>query len=128
MNDQKVEKPSEVANELKEDVASSSAFHEFSKTSQAAQLSGRYNRVSGFFKRKLGEVTHDLDLEAEGRDQELLGKLHGLVGNVREVRELATKKVLKAREEGELLLKKHGAKFLDHANEILEDIKKTFFP
>jgi uncharacterized protein YjbJ (UPF0337 family) len=112
--------------ELKPEVETSRS-EEFAKTSTAAKMSGSVNETAGFFKRKFGEFTGDADLNEAGRNQQLLGKVHRLVGGLREIQELATEKVLTARKDGEKILRKHGGKLIDQASEFLDDIRKTFF-
>jgi uncharacterized protein YjbJ (UPF0337 family) len=98
----------------------------FSKTSKAAKLSGKIHGTKGFFKQKFGEITDDVDLKENGRNQRLLGKVHGLVGELREIRELATKRTLGFKDDGAKILQKHAGKLIDQATEFLDDIKKTF--
>lgn len=64
-----------------------SKLDEFAKTGIAAKLSGKFHETAGTVKRKIGEVTGNPELVDEGRKQELLGKVHRLVGAVRGVRE-----------------------------------------
>ena len=59
---------------------------EFAKTATAAKLSGTYNKTAGYLKRKIGEIADDPELAKSGRDQQLLGKIHRLVGSVRQAR------------------------------------------
>src|SRR4051812_24101477 len=72
-------------------------MEKFSKTSRAAKMSGTFNEAAGYLKRKLGEGTDDSVLRQEGRNQELVGKVHHLVGEVRQVRELLVQKVEKTK-------------------------------
>ena len=103
-----------------------SAIDEFSETSSAAKLSGKINGTAGFFKQKLGQMTNDSAMEKSGRDQRLLGKVYGLVGDLREIKEVAKKRALGFKSEGTQLLKKHAGKLVDQASEFLNDVKKTF--
>jgi len=98
----------------------------FAKTSKAAKLSGKIHGTAGFFKQKFGEFTDDIDLKENGRNQRLLGKVHVLVGELREIRELATKRTLEYKDDGAKILQKHAGKLIDQATEFLGDIKKTF--
>jgi uncharacterized protein YjbJ (UPF0337 family) len=97
----------------------------FAKTSTAAKLSGRVNSATGFIKNKVGQMTGNIDLKTEGRNQQLLGKIHKLVGSAREARELVLKKALKTRADGAIILRKHSEKLLDQAIELIDDLKKT---
>jgi uncharacterized protein YjbJ (UPF0337 family) len=98
----------------------------FAKTSSAAKLSGKLHGTAGFFKQKIGEMTDDSEMKANGRNQRLLGKVHGLVGDLREIRELATKRMLLFKDDGTKIIQKHSGKLIDQASEFLDDIKKTF--
>ncbi len=100
---------------------------EFAKTATAAKLSGTFNETAGFLKRKFGEFTDDSSLKEEGRDQQLLGKIHHLVGTIRSVRESTVEKISKTRVETQAICRKHGGKLLDVASEFVEDMKKMLF-
>ncbi|MDZ4678093.1 MAG: CsbD family protein [Oligoflexia bacterium] len=97
---------------------------EFSKTAAAAKLSGTYNETAGFFKRKFGNLTDDTQLKEDGRNQQLLGKIHHFVGTIRSVREAAVGKLNTTRIDSQAICRKHGGKFLDLASEFVNDIKK----
>lgn len=101
----------------------SSEKEEFAKTATAAKLSGTYHKTAGFFKRKLGELTGDDDLQVEGRNEQILGKVHRLVGTLRGVKEAAVEKINKTRTEGQVICRKHGGKLLDVASDFVTDIK-----
>lgn len=58
-------------------------IEKFSESATAAEMSGKFNSVSGYLKRKLGKLTDDPALEQAGQKQELVGKIHGLVGSLR---------------------------------------------
>jgi len=103
-----------------------SALERFSETSSAAKLSGKIHETAGFLKQKFGEITNDSDMEESGRSQRLLGKVHGLVGELRELRELTAKFVFGFKSEGTKILRKHTEKLVDQASELLTDIKKSF--
>jgi uncharacterized protein YjbJ (UPF0337 family) len=98
----------------------------FAKTSSAARLSGKILGTAGFFKQKIGKMADDSVMEADGRNQRLLGKVHSLVGDLREIRELATRRMLGFKNDGTKILQKHSGKLIDQASEFLDDIKKTF--
>jgi uncharacterized protein YjbJ (UPF0337 family) len=68
---------------------------EFAKTATAAKISGTYNETAGFVKRKVGELTEDLPLQDAGRKQQLLGKIHHVIGSFRSVKEALKKTFLK---------------------------------
>jgi hypothetical protein len=48
------------------------------------------------------------------------------VGDLRAIRELATKRALGFKNDGTKIIQKHGGKLIDQASEFLDDIKKTF--
>lgn len=98
---------------------------EFAKTATAAKMSGTYNEAAGYFKRKFGEFTGDAILEDSGRDQQLLGKVHRLVGTFRSLRETATSEFKSKRIETQAICRKHGGRILDVVSDFVEDIKKT---
>ncbi len=62
-----------------------------------------------------------------GRDQQILGKVHKLVGTIRGVREAAQSKVASTRQETKEICLKHGGRLLDVANDFISDLKKTLF-
>jgi uncharacterized protein YjbJ (UPF0337 family) len=102
-------------------------MEKFAKSSTGAKLSGTFNQAAGSIKKKLGELTDDPKLKQDGRNQVLLGKVHELVGSLREVRETVLKRVEDTRKEGRKILRKHGGKLLDQAIELVDDVKKTIF-
>jgi uncharacterized protein YjbJ (UPF0337 family) len=102
-------------------------LQKFTKSSAAAKLSGTYNEATGLLKRKLGELNDDSMLRKEGRDQQLLGKVHHLVGNAREIRDLTQQKIETTRDEMKKLMKEHTGKLLDGVSSFLEDVKKRLF-
>jgi uncharacterized protein YjbJ (UPF0337 family) len=102
-------------------------MQEFAKTGKAANASGTYNETAGYFKRKLGEMTDDSKLKEAGRNQQLLGKIHNLVGSLREAREAAVEKFNTTRNESKAICRKHGGKLLDIVSEFVDDMKKTLF-
>jgi uncharacterized protein YjbJ (UPF0337 family) len=107
--------------------ANESSLDRFSKSSLAAKLSGSYNEAAGLLKRKLGEWGDDPELKKEGRDQEFLGKVHSLVGEVREIRELALEKIRSTRRGLIKITRLHGGKFLDGVSSFIDDVKKNLF-
>ncbi len=112
-----------------EDLPVSEPTHleKFAQTSSAAKLSGKVHQTMGFFKRKVGEMTDDSLLKETGENQELLGKVHSMVGTIRELRERAVAKGINVSADGAKILRKHAGKILDQANEFIEDIRDTFF-
>lgn len=104
---------------------SKSRLEEFAKTSRAAKLSGVFHQTTGKIKRKIGEFRDDKELQDEGRNQELLGKVHRLVGNIRAIREGAMATVNAKRKETQAICIKHGGRMLDVAGDFVEDLKKT---
>jgi uncharacterized protein YjbJ (UPF0337 family) len=105
------------------DSEESGRLSEFSKTSTAAKMSGKFHATSGFIKRKVGEFTDDANLKNSGLNQEVLGKVHSFVGLIRETRERANEKISKKRDEGMALLQKHGIKLIDVAHDFVTDVK-----
>lgn len=101
-----------------------SRLEKFVQTSTAAKLSGTFNESAGRLKRKIGEITDDATLKDAGLNQELLGKIHKLVGSVREIRETAQTRFEKTKVEGQKILRKHGARLLDVAIDFVDDVKK----
>lgn len=104
--------------------APASRLSEFAKTGTAAKLSGTFNETAGKLKRKFGEMTNDEALKEAGLNQELLGKIHRLVGTIREIRSGTAQKIETKKVEGQKIIRKHGAKLLDVAYELAEDLKK----
>jgi uncharacterized protein YjbJ (UPF0337 family) len=96
---------------------------EFAKTPIAAKLSGTYHETAGKLKRKFGEITKDPNLKEEGLNQEFLGKVHRLVGSIRTIRVATREKYEFKKVEGKKILRKHGLKLLDVANELADDMK-----
>jgi uncharacterized protein YjbJ (UPF0337 family) len=100
---------------------------EFAKSATAAKLSGTYNEAAGYLKRKFGELTEDSSLQDDGKNQQLLGKIHRLVGSIRSAKEETAERVRTTRIEVQDICLKHGGKVLDVATEFVEDIKKAIF-
>lgn len=109
------------------DVSHESLLEKFAKSSAGAKLSGTFNEATGLLKRKLGEFNDDPDLRKEGRDQQLLGKVHHLVGDIREIRELAKQKVETTCDDLQKMVRLHAGKLLDGVSSFLEDVKKRLF-
>ena len=107
-----------------EPVTPPSYMGEFAKTPIAAKLSGTYNETTGLLKRKFGEFTSDVNLQEEGLSQEILGKVHLLVGSIRTIRIEAQEKLELKKIEAKNLIRKHSLKLLDVATEITDDVKK----
>jgi len=105
----------------------STVTEEFAKTATAAKLSGNYNETAGYFKRNWGKLTGDEALKDDGRNQQILGKVHRLVGSLRTVRETVIIKVKTTRVEGQALCRKHAGRAIDVASDFVDDVKKTFF-
>ena len=100
-------------------------LEQFAKTATAAKLSGTYNETAGYLKRKFGELTDDRSLEDAGRNQQLLGKIHRLVGSLRGVHSAALEKFNSKRVESLGLCRKHAGKFLDAASDFVDELKNT---
>ncbi|MGA2372919.1 MAG: CsbD family protein [Candidatus Korobacteraceae bacterium] len=52
------------------------------KPSTDDKTTGKIHQVKGTIKEKVGEVTNDPDLEADGRDEKNAGKLQSWIGKV----------------------------------------------
>ncbi len=102
-----------------------SKLDEFSKTSTAAKMSGAFHETSGMLKRKFGEFTNDASLKDAGREQQLLGKVHRLVGSMRGVQETALANFRNTQKESLAICRKHGGRIVDVASDLVDDIKKT---
>jgi uncharacterized protein YjbJ (UPF0337 family) len=98
---------------------------EFAGTATAAKLSGAINETAGLLKRKFGELTDDSAMKEAGREQQMLGKIHRLVGTVRGVREAALQKFTNTQKDGLAVCKKHGGRIIDVASDLVDDIKKA---
>lgn len=96
----------------------------FAETAAAAKMSGVYHQTAGKFKRRWGILRGDEELHAEGNNQEILGKVHRLVGSLRGLREGSLKKLMNKRKETRAACIKHGGRMLDVAGDLAEDIKK----
>jgi uncharacterized protein YjbJ (UPF0337 family) len=110
-----------------ENFMSNEKIEDFSKTANAAKLSGAFNQTAGLLKQTIGQVTDDTSLKKAGREQQLLGKVHRLVGKVRGVREAAQEKFTNSRIESVSLCRKHGGRLIDLASDLVDDFKKTIF-
>ena len=88
-------------------------------------MSGTYNETAGFFKRKFGEFTDDFLIKDEGHNQQLLGKVHRLVGSLRSVRELALEKINRTRIESQAICRKYGGNLLDVTSDFVDEMKKA---
>jgi uncharacterized protein YjbJ (UPF0337 family) len=95
------------------------------KTSTAAKLSGAYHDAAGFIKSQIGKRLENSELEQEGRDQQLLGKFHKLVGALRGIRDAALSKLDRARSESQALYREQGGKLLKSAIELIDTVKKN---
>ena len=51
------------------------------------QIEGKFHEVKGTVKEKAGQVANDPNLEAEGQDENLAGKIQKKVGQVEKVLE-----------------------------------------
>ncbi len=100
---------------------------EFAKSATAAKISGAFNETAGFMKRKIGELTKDAEFEKSGHNQELLGKIHRLVGTVRGIRDAATTELMNRKIESQAICRKHAGRLLDGVSDFIEDVKKTLF-
>jgi uncharacterized protein YjbJ (UPF0337 family) len=88
-------------------------------------MSGAFHQTAGILKRKFGKFIDDASLNDAGRDQQLLGKIHRLVGSVRGVREAVFEKLTSTRTETFTICRKHGGRMLDVASDFVDDIKKA---
>ena len=100
---------------------------DFTKSATAAKLSGVFHQATGLLKSKYGEFTNDEALVIAGSEQQLLGKVHRLVGKVRGVREATLKKIVDSRVESLALCRKHGGRIIDGASNIVDDVTKSLF-
>jgi len=57
------------------------------KPSTQDQTEGKFHEAKGKVKEKVGQVTNNPNLEAEGQDENLAGKIQKKVGQVEEVLE-----------------------------------------
>lgn len=55
------------------------------KDSTKDQLDGKVHEVKGAVKEKIGQVTNDPNMEAEGQDEKVGGKIQKKVGQVEKV-------------------------------------------
>jgi len=55
------------------------------KPSTTDQVQGKVHEVKGGAKEKIGQVTNNPNLEAEGQDEKLAGKIQKKVGQVEKV-------------------------------------------
>ena len=55
------------------------------KPSTENQIAGRVHEVKGKIKEKLGQLTNDSDLEAEGIGEKIGGKVQKKIGQVKKV-------------------------------------------
>lgn len=106
-------------------VTKDSKINDFSDTAAAAKLSGAFHQSAGLLKRKFAELTDDASLKDAGHEQQLRGKVHTLVGNIRGVREAAVEKFTHSRHEGTALFQKHGGRLIDLASDLVADLKKS---
>ena len=53
------------------------------KASTKARTKGKVHELKGALKQKLGQLTNDPFLEAQGRGEKMAGKLQGKVGQVK---------------------------------------------
>lgn len=95
--------------------AEQTKFETLSKTPAAAKMSGTFHETAGFIKRKLGELSSDSALEDAGRNQQLLGKVHRLVGSLRGARNAV-----------QASLPVQGGKLIDGTAKMLDALKKRF--
>jgi len=55
------------------------------KPSTEDQVKGKFHEVKGTVKEKVGHATNDRDLEGEGQDEKVAGKVQKKVGQVEKV-------------------------------------------
>lgn len=91
----------------------------------AAKMSGSYNETAGYFRQKIGQLLDDTILNDSGRNQQLLGKIHRLVGTLRSARTDLVERVKAGRIESTAICFKHGGRLLDVASDFIEDMKKV---
>jgi uncharacterized protein YjbJ (UPF0337 family) len=101
------------------------ALERFSKTAIAAQMSGTYHETAGFIKRNLGKLSDDSMLEDAGRHQQLIGKVHRLVGSLRSARNAFLHKLRGVRIETHALCREHGGRLVDGASAFVDEVKKV---
>lgn len=90
-------------------------------------MSGTFHETTGYIKRKFGEFSDDPTLAKAGREQQLLGKVHRLVGSVRGLNVAALDKLRSTRVDGHAICRKHGGILLDLASDFVNDIKNLLF-
>jgi len=98
----------------------------FSKTASAAKMSGTYHEIAGFIKRTVGRLSDNMPLEADGKNQQLIGKVHHLVGSLRSAHNAVLQRINRTRQESQAVFREHGGRFLDGASQFVDDIKKAF--
>ena len=55
------------------------------KPSTKNEITGKVHEVKGKLKQKVGQMTNDPDLEAEGLDEKIAGKVQKKIGQVEKV-------------------------------------------
>jgi len=55
------------------------------KPSTTDQIKGKFHEVKGDVKEKVGQVTNNPNLEAEGQDEKLTGKVQKKIGQIEKV-------------------------------------------
>jgi uncharacterized protein YjbJ (UPF0337 family) len=58
---------------------------EFMTSGSEDQIKGKVHQVQGDAKEKVGKLTGDADLEAEGKDENLQGKIQSKIGQIKKV-------------------------------------------
>jgi uncharacterized protein YjbJ (UPF0337 family) len=119
--------PETLETESSKSSSSETLMGRFAKTSTAAKLSGTFHETAGLLKLKFGEFKDDASLKTEGRNERLLGKVHQLVGEVREFRELGAHRVEKTGAELQKIVRTYASNMLDETVRFLGDVKKTIF-
>ena len=57
------------------------------KPSTENEIAGKVHEVKGKLKQKVGQMTNDPDLEAEGLDEKIAGKVQKKIGQIEKVME-----------------------------------------
>jgi uncharacterized protein YjbJ (UPF0337 family) len=117
--------PTPTSNEI-ETESSAPASVPFSKTASAAKMSGTYNEAAGFIKRTMGRLSENLALEDAGKNQQLIGKVHRLVGSLRSAHHDVLQRLNRTRLESQAVFREHGGRLLDGTSELVDEIKKIF--
>jgi uncharacterized protein YjbJ (UPF0337 family) len=97
----------------------------FSKSAAGAKMSGAYHETAGFIKRTLGRLSDDSVLEDAGRNQQIIGKVHRLVGSLRSARNAVLEKLNRTRMESQKVCREHGGRLIDSASAFVDEMKRV---